>query len=566
MTGRRVEHLKRYELLAHAVLGRPVVLALTDDDRAFTDGSTIFLPDHCDDDLRCALVVQAGLLAIGSLRRAHIAPVTGRHRGALEGYLLLEVCRAAHTARTLPPRVATRIRAVYDGPVTTSAEESAAVATSRAELPTTPHWFGRIKVRSLDFGAVTGADTSPAGSSGAASGPEEPDDPDDEEQTENSRIADSLMSPLGSAALAKALAKLLGTGSKRRSSSGDAGHELAVVGGRDRRGRAAARRLRGAAALLRALTGPPVVGTRYPEWDCGTGGYREAWCTVLDLDPSPSGDRTSGEPAADVRLRRELARLGTALQRRRHLREGDSLDMSALVDVEIDRRLGDQTEPRAFESQSRTGRDLGVLILLDATGSAAEIAENHTIFEDQRQLVHRLTRGFEELGDRVGAYGFYSRGRENVRFLRIKEFDGRYDQAAQARLAALQPAGFTRLGAAVRHATGILARGAGTSNLLLVVVGDGLPYDHGYEDHYAREDSRTALREALLAGVGCVSLGIRSSVDPRTVEHVWSEVTHLQLENAGELTRTIRPVLAEALRLAGARRRPHRLATTDEQR
>ena len=109
-------------------------------------------------------------------------------------------------------------------------------------------------------------------------------------------------------------------------------------------------------------------------------------------------------------------------------------------------------------------------------------------------MAARLTASFDELGDWVAAYGFQSWGRNAVNFLRIKGFEDRYDHAAQRRLGSLEPGGFTRLGAAIRHGTHLLTTKAGTSNTLLVVVGDGLPYDDGYEHRYAQEDRRGAAR------------------------------------------------------------------------
>ncbi len=177
-----------------------------------------------------------------------------------------------------------------------------------------------------------------------------------------------------------------------------------------------------------------------------------------------------------------------------------------------------------YELKRRTAHDLGVLILLDSTGSTGESEEGRRVFDEQRALAARLTAGFDELGDRVACHGFQSWGRHAVNYLRVKGFDDRYDHAAQRRLAALEPGGFTRLGAAIRHGTHLLATKAGTSNTLLVVVGDGLPYDDGYEQRYAQEDCRRALREAVIAGVGCACVSVRSATEPEVIERVWGNV------------------------------------------
>src|SRR5262249_44215791 len=155
----------------------------------------------------------------------------------------------------------------------------------------------------------------------------------------------------------------------------------------------------------------------------------------------------------DHRLRRELGRLGLRHERHRRQVDGDVIDVTALVEAVVDRASGHPADLRVYETKRRTAHDLGVLVLLAATGSTGESAEGRKVFDDQRLLAARLTAALEQLGDRVAAYGFYSRGREAVRFLRVKGFDDRYDHAARRRLAALTPGGYTRLGAAIRHAT-----------------------------------------------------------------------------------------------------------------
>lgn len=148
-----------------------------------------------------------------------------------------------------------------------------------------------------------------------------------------------------------------------------------------------------------------------------------------------------------------------------------------------------------------------------------------------------------------------------MQFLRVKGFDDRDDRAAQHRLAALEPGGFTRLGAAIRHATHLLADKAGAASTLLV-VGDGLPYDDGYEHRYAQEDCRHALEEAVVAGVACACVSVRSATE--IMENVWGNVPHRSLERTSELAAHVTPLFRGALkevaasrRIIGTETRPH---------
>lgn len=256
-----------------------------------------------------------------------------------------------------------------------------------------------------------------------------------------------------------------------------------------------------------------VVGRRYLEWDCRKGAYRFDWRAVAEYNPADA-ESVQSDDAASSFLQRPLARVGIEPERHRRQAEVDSLDLSALLDYETDRRHGDNPDPYIYESSRLTRRDLSVLVLLDCSGSTAEDAGGRVVFEEERRIAGDLTVELERLGARVGTYGFYSRGKDAVRFLRIKSFNARFDSAAKRRLQSAQPSGFTRIGAAIRHATHVLESQALAKNMVLLVIGDGLPYDDGYEDRYARAEARQAIKEAVLHGIGVAGIGIRSSTEP----------------------------------------------------
>jgi nitric oxide reductase activation protein len=247
--------------------------------------------------------------------------------------------------------------------------------------------------------------------------------------------------------------------------------------------------------------------------------------------------------------------LGLGFRRHFRQRDGEELDAAALVEFAVGRRTGEDQDERIYETKLRTARDLGVLVLLDASGSTAEKrGEGDDVWKEQRQVTTNLVAALEHVGDRVAAYGFFSHGRQRVQFLRIKEFDGRFDHAARRRLGALEPTGYTRIGAAVRHGTHLLATKADASNLLLVVVSDGFPYDGDYQSTYAEADTRRALHEAVNRGVGCVCLSVGGSTDQATLGRVWGNVTHGHINTADELGRFAVPLFRAALKAAAPAR------------
>jgi nitric oxide reductase NorD protein len=83
----------------------------------------------------------------------------------------------------------------------------------------------------------------------------------------------------------------------------------------------------------------------------------------------------------------------------------------------------------------------------------------------------------------------------------IKDFDERGGVDVRRRVAALEPDGYTRAGAAIRHTSALLAREAARHRLLLV-LSDGKPNDvDQYAGRYGIEDTRQAVAEARLQGL-----------------------------------------------------------------
>jgi nitric oxide reductase activation protein len=184
-----------------------------------------------------------------------------------------------------------------------------------------------------------------------------------------------------------------------------------------------------------------------------------------------------------------------------------------------------------------------VLVLLDVSGSAGEPGTGgKTVHEHQRAVAASLTSALHLLGDRVALYAFNSRGRQAVHVMRVKGFDDHLDGAAARRLAAVTPGAYTRLGAAIRHATSILDERGGTPRRLLVVLSDGFAYDHGYEGRYGEADARRALVEARRREIGCVCLSVGADVDPAALRRVFGSAAHATVPRGEELPALIGPM------------------------
>jgi len=90
--------------------------------------------------------------------------------------------------------------------------------------------------------------------------------------------------------------------------------------------------------------------------------------------------------------------------------------------------------------------------------------------------------------------------RDRVFLTCCKEFDMPMSSQITANICALRPGHYTRLGAAIRHASAMLAKQTAARKLLIVLT-DGKPNDlDHYEGQHGIEDSRMAVREARRSG------------------------------------------------------------------
>jgi len=107
----------------------------------------------------------------------------------------------------------------------------------------------------------------------------------------------------------------------------------------------------------------------------------------------------------------------------------------------------------------------------------------------------------------------------------------------------LETGGYTRLGAPLRHLTSrLLAQRC--ERRLLIVIGDGLISDEGYEGRYAWADAAHAVEEAHDAGVSMYYIGVGPArVDP--LPEVFGPLRSQRIRRVDELPRVLAHVHRE---------------------
>jgi nitric oxide reductase NorD protein len=95
-----------------------------------------------------------------------------------------------------------------------------------------------------------------------------------------------------------------------------------------------------------------------------------------------------------------------------------------------------------------------------------------------------------------------------VRVETVKAFGEPMSEEVDRRIAGLKPGYYTRIGAAIRHASAELA-GQPNRRRLLLILTDGKPNDiDHYEGRFALEDSRKAVAEARRMGTSVFAVTV----------------------------------------------------------
>jgi nitric oxide reductase NorD protein len=243
----------------------------------------------------------------------------------------------------------------------------------------------------------------------------------------------------------------------------------------------------------------------YPEWDCRSGTYLPAHVRVLASPQATEEDPslTTGDPGAARRIR-AVKRQFEALRPARlwtagHV-DGDELDIDAAIRSAADIRAAGEGSDRVWRQYRPRNRDLAVAILLDTSRSTESAVTGRSVIDIEREALTALAWGIDACGDDLAIHAFSSLRRHRVFVRSCKEFGEPMSAAVEARIAALRPGFYTRLGAAIRHAAAQLARQSRRRRLLIVVT-DGKPNDlDHYEGRHGIEDSTMAVREARRAG------------------------------------------------------------------
>jgi hypothetical protein len=288
---------------------------------------------------------------------------------------------------------------------------------------------------------------------------------------------------------------------------------------------------------------PPVNGRiyRYAEWDCRLADYLGDHVQVIERPLTGSAsdfyERTLQRHNGLIKgIRRAFEHLKPeGYKVLRQWIDGDDFDYRALLDYAVERRAARMPSERLYIKRVKAQRDVAVMLLVDLSRSTANRAYGTTsrVIEIEKEAIVLLCEALEIVGDAYAIAGFSGTGRLGVDYFRIKDFEEQLDAEVRGRIQAMTPQRSTRMGAAIRHAAGVLGKRPSKVRLL-VVLGDGFPNDIDYKKKYAIEDTSKAVTEARAKNLHVKGITVNITGDSR-LDAVYGNFHHSVITDVREL-------------------------------
>jgi len=289
-------------------------------------------------------------------------------------------------------------------------------------------------------------------------------------------------------------------------------------------------------------------GIRLPEWDWRRQRMLPDHCRVVpmlsaDAQPQPLPQRLN---RIARRLRNQFQALAPARVWQRGQPDGQEVDIDAYLRFAADRRAGNASGGDALYRELRSGaRDLACLLMADLSLSTDTwVNDHHRVIDVIRDSLFLFAEALDATGDRFGMYGFSSRKRDPVRVHALKSFDERYGSAVRGRIEAIKPGYYTRMGAAIRYGSTMLADQPAGRRLLLLLT-DGKPNDlDQYEGRYGIEDTRHAVLAARRLGLQpfCVTIDDKGN---DYLPHLFGSGSYVVIHHPSDLPKRLPTLYAQ---------------------
>jgi nitric oxide reductase NorD protein len=238
---------------------------------------------------------------------------------------------------------------------------------------------------------------------------------------------------------------------------------------------------------------------KYDEWDFSKRIYKENFCKVYPLtqlktDAHYYKNTIAKNTTTLVGLRKMLANVNNKLQQLHRQTQGNEFDIDAVTDLLVDIHSKRTPSERIYISNRKKEKDLSILLLLDISLSSDGYADGNRVIDVEKEVSILFGEILNEFNIDFSINCFYSKTRNYSSYMTLKGFDEDWNKS-KYKIGAIEPQGYTRIGAALRHSGAMLDKRS-TKNKWVILISDGKPNDFDkYEGKYGINDVRQALRE-----------------------------------------------------------------------
>jgi nitric oxide reductase NorD protein len=252
----------------------------------------------------------------------------------------------------------------------------------------------------------------------------------------------------------------------------------------------------------------------YDEWDFEKRKYKEHFCKVYPkiqqkTDSNYYQNTILRNNSTLLNLRKILTNLNNKMQQQKRQTQGEEFDIDAITDLYVDVHSKKTPSDKIYLSNRKKEKDLSILLLLDISLSSDSYAAGNRVIDVEKQVSILFGEILNEFNIDFSIDSFYSKTRNFSTYLTVKDFDENW-AITKNKVGAIEPSGYTRIGAALRHA-GARLDTRKTKNKWIILISDGKPNDYDkYEGKYGINDVKQALRELNQKNVNSYALAIEA--------------------------------------------------------
>ena len=253
---------------------------------------------------------------------------------------------------------------------------------------------------------------------------------------------------------------------------------------------------------------------KYDEWNYSKRAYKEDFCkvypkTLLKTNVAYYKSTISKNKSTLIGLRKMLSNVNNKFQQQRRQTQGEEFDIDAITDLFVDVNSGHTPTEKIYLSKRKKEKDLSILLLLDISLSSDAYAAGNRVIDVEKQVSILFGEILDEFNIDFSIDCFYSKTRNHSSYITIKDFDEEWN-SAKFKVGAVEPSGYTRIGAALRHSGAMLDK-RDTKNKWVLLISDGKPNDYDkYEGNYGINDVKQALRELNERQINSYALAIEA--------------------------------------------------------